>query len=97
MNPADPNEIYAGAWRAQRTPWTIISGGPASEGGIYKTKDGGDTWTKLSAGCRRRSSGRSTSMSRAPNPKRVYVILEAPGREAGVYRSDDGGRELPRR
>ena len=31
MNPANPREIYAGAWRAERRPWTIISGGPASE------------------------------------------------------------------
>ncbi len=42
MNPANPNEIYAGAWRGERKPWTIISGGPASEGGVYKTTDGGD-------------------------------------------------------
>ncbi|MBK9314417.1 MAG: hypothetical protein IPM55_09270 [Acidobacteria bacterium] len=42
LNWSNPNEIYAGAWRAQRKPWTIISGGPAAEGGIYKSTDGGD-------------------------------------------------------
>src|SRR5438132_7899793 len=50
VNWSNPNEIYAGAWRAQRKPWTIISGGPASEGGVYRTTDGGDHWTHLTAG-----------------------------------------------
>ena len=27
INWSNPNEIYAGAWRGQRKPWTIISGG----------------------------------------------------------------------
>src|SRR5215510_15145495 len=42
INWQNPNELYAGAWRGQRKPWTIISGGPAAEGGVYKTTDGGD-------------------------------------------------------
>ena len=42
INWQNPNELYAGAWRGQRRPWTIISGGPAAEGGVYKTTDGGD-------------------------------------------------------
>ena len=47
INWSNPNEIYAGAWRAQRKPWTIISGGPAAEGGVYKSTDGGDHWTRI--------------------------------------------------
>ncbi|HEX6941681.1 MAG TPA: glycosyl hydrolase, partial [Gemmatimonadaceae bacterium] len=31
MNPANPRVLYAAAWRAERKPWTLISGGP--EGG----------------------------------------------------------------
>ncbi|HSK08226.1 MAG TPA: hypothetical protein VK911_01520, partial [Vicinamibacterales bacterium] len=91
MNPANPDEIYAGAWRGERRPWTIISGGPASEGGIYKTTDGGATWTHLSKGLPSSLVGK-TAVDLAPsNPRRVYAILEAPATEAGVYRSDDGG------
>jgi photosystem II stability/assembly factor-like uncharacterized protein len=91
MNPANPNEIYAGAWRGERRPWTIISGGPASEGGVYKTIDGGATWSHLTAGLPRTLIGK-VGVDLAPsNPKRVYAILEAPGTEAGVYRSDDAG------
>ena len=91
MNPSNPNEIYAGAWRAERKPWTIISGGPASEDGLYKTTDGGDHWTRLSKGLPTRLIGKIDIDVARSNPRRVFVILEAPGKEAGVYRSDDAG------
>ena len=37
-------------YRGFRKGWDIISGGPATEGGIYKSTDGGETWTKLGDG-----------------------------------------------
>jgi photosystem II stability/assembly factor-like uncharacterized protein len=91
MNPTNPKEIYAGAWRGERRPWTIVSGGPASEGGIYKTTDGGETWTHLTSGLPRNLVGKAGVDLAPSNPKRVYAILEAPDTEAGVYRSDDAG------
>ena len=48
MNPHNPREIYAGMWRGERKPWTLLSG--SNDGGVYKTMDGGDTWTKLAGG-----------------------------------------------
>ena len=42
MDPRDPDVIYATAWRAERKPWTIISG--SYQDGIYRSTDGGDTW-----------------------------------------------------
>ncbi|HEY3383746.1 MAG TPA: hypothetical protein VGK32_18430 [Vicinamibacterales bacterium] len=91
MNPSNPDEIYAGAWRGERRPWTIVSGGSASEGGIYKTTDGGTTWTHLANGLPQKLIGK-VGIDLAPsNPSRVYAILEAPEPEAGVYRSDDAG------
>ena len=44
-----------GMYRGFRKGWDIISGGPATEGGIYKSTDGGETWTKLSQRPARRS------------------------------------------
>jgi photosystem II stability/assembly factor-like uncharacterized protein len=88
MNPHNPRIIFAGMWRAERKPWTLISGGP--EGGLYRTKDGGDTWEKLAGGLPEGIVGKVTvSVSRA-NPDRVWAMVEAePGN--GLYRSDDGG------
>ncbi|HXH06977.1 MAG TPA: hypothetical protein VNI83_10340, partial [Vicinamibacterales bacterium] len=91
MNPSNPDEIYAGAWRGERKPWTIISGGPASEGGIYKTTDGGDSWTHLTAGLPGRLIGKVDVDVARSDPRVVYVLAEAPGDERGLYRSDDGG------
>lgn len=91
MNPANPSEIYAGAWQALRKPWTIISGGPANECGIYKSTDGGDNWQHLSRGLPKGLIGKVGISVSAANPQRVYAVMEASEGAGGVYRSDDGG------
>ena len=91
MNPANPNEIYAGAWQAMRKPWTILSGGPAAECGIYKTTDGGETWTHLGGGLPTGLIGKVDVDVSAANPKRVYALMEASEGAGGLYRSDDAG------
>jgi photosystem II stability/assembly factor-like uncharacterized protein len=89
MNARNPDEVYASLWRAERKPWTIISG--AREGGIYKTNDGGETWTHLTNGLPGGLRGKSSVTVSRSNPNVVYVLIEAPGDEGGVYRSDDAG------
>jgi len=89
MNPANPNEIYAASWRGERKPWTIISG--AEEGGLWKTTDGGDTWTKLTNGLPRGLVGKIGIDIARSMPSRVYALVEAPGEAGGLYRSDDHG------
>ncbi len=89
MNPENPNEIYASMWRGERKPWTIISGG--KEGGIYKTTDGGDTWEKLTNGFPEGIIGKTAVSVSPANPSRVYVLVEAPNDQGGLYRSDDSG------
>ena len=97
INPANPDELYAGMWRAERKPWTVISG--AREGGVYKSTDGGETWTKLAGGLPTGLTGK-ISVSVAPSqPNRVFALVEAGdstlampgGVHGGVYRSDDAG------
>jgi len=88
FQPGNPNVLYASMWRAERKPWTIISG--AREGGIYKSTDGGSTWTKLTNGLPNGLVGKSNIAVSAAAPQRVYVLIEAkPG--MGLYRSDDAG------
>ncbi|HEY7789972.1 MAG TPA: hypothetical protein VIC33_05640 [Vicinamibacterales bacterium] len=91
INWQNPNEVIAGAWRAQRRPWTIISGGPASTGGLYKTTDGGDHWTHETAGLPTDLIGKVWVDIAQSNPRIVYAMVEAPGAEGGLYRSEDGG------
>ena len=91
INWANPNELYAGAWRAQRKPWTIVSGGPASEGGVYKTTDGGDHWTRVGSGLPDDLIGKVWVDVAQSNPKVVYAQVEAKGAKGGLYRTSDGG------
>ncbi|MFW6198377.1 MAG: WD40/YVTN/BNR-like repeat-containing protein, partial [Acidobacteriota bacterium] len=87
--PDDPETVYATMWRAERKPWTIISGG--TEGGVYRSTDGGDTWEQLTDGLPTGPRGKADLAVSAGDPDRVYVLIEAPEDEGGVYRSDDRG------
>src|SRR3982751_303814 len=46
MEPGNSEVLYAGMWRALRTPYSMESGGEGSS--IWKSTDGGETWTDLS-------------------------------------------------
>lgn len=93
MNPRNPRILYAGMWRAERKPWSMISGGP--EGGVYKSTDGGDSWTKLAGGLPTGLVGKVGVTVSPANPDRVWAIVEAEP-EGGVYRSDDAGKTWTR-
>lgn len=92
MNPENPLEIYAAMWRAERKPWTIISGG--SGGGIYKTTDGGNSWTKLCEGLPQGLIGRIGLSVSPVQANRLYALVEAPNDQGGLYRSDDAGQSF---
>ncbi len=88
MDMTNPRILYAGMWRGERKPWALISG--AEEGGVYKTTDGGDTWTKLGGGLPEGMVGKVGVSVSPADPDRVWAIIEAEP-DGGVYRSDDGG------
>src|SRR5438270_11146221 len=48
MVPGNPRVLFAGMWQFVRYPWELVSGGAGS--GIYRSKDGGITWERLSEG-----------------------------------------------
>ena len=88
LQPGHPNVVFAAMWHGQRYPWTIVSG--SKDGGIYRSKDGGETWAKLGGGLPTGEFGRANVGIPSAAPNRVYAIIEAkPG--AGFYRSDDLG------
>jgi photosystem II stability/assembly factor-like uncharacterized protein len=88
MDPTNPRILYASMWEHGRKPWFISSGGRA--GGIFKSTDGGDSWTKLAGGLPEFIGKIGVDVS-ASNPKRLYAIVEALPPEGGLYRSDDAG------
>jgi photosystem II stability/assembly factor-like uncharacterized protein len=88
MNPQDPSVLYAGIWKFQRRPWTFTSGG--AEDGLYKSTDGGATWTKLTGhGLPTGDTGRIGLAVAPSNGNRVYALIEST--QGILWRSDDAG------
>lgn len=88
IDPEDSNTLYAAAYQRRRTPFGFQGGGPGS--GLYKTTDGGASWTRLSEGLPSGDAGRIGIDIYRKDPKVVYVTYEH-ATESGVYRSDDKG------
>lgn len=93
LDSTNPRVLYAGMWRGERKPWALISG--AEEGGVYKSADGGDTWTKLQGGLPEGIVGKVGVSASPADPDRVWAIVEAEP-DGGVYRSDDAGKTWTR-
>ncbi len=91
LHPTDPNTIYASMWRAERKPWTIISGDDGSEDGIYVSRDGGDTWEMKTEGLPRHLIGKIDFAVTPADPSRVYALVETTPDQEGLYRSNDEG------
>jgi photosystem II stability/assembly factor-like uncharacterized protein len=94
MDPSNPRILYAGAWRAERKPWTLISG--SEDRGIWKSSDGGHTWAKLAGGLPAGLVGKTSIAISPANPNRVWVLIEAEGERGGVYRTEDAGKSWQR-
>ena len=63
MSQQDPNVVLAGTWEIELQTHVLHSGGMGS--GIYLSRDGGKTFTKIThPGCRSRHTARPTSRSR---------------------------------
>lgn len=95
MDPSDPRTLYVAFYHRLRQPWHFHSGGPL--GGIFKSTDGGESWTKLTNGLPTGDTGRIGMDIYRSDPRILMALVEAeqtndlsrPG--SGVYRSEDGG------
>jgi len=90
MNPSNPEELYAAIWEFERKAWGPTTGG--DECGIWKSTDGGDTWTEITRnpGLPEGDHGRIGLTMSAADPDRVYALIDSETR-SGLYRSDDSG------
>jgi len=88
MDPKHPEVLYAAMYQRRRTGFGFRGGGPGS--GVYRSRDGGDTWEELTDGLPEGDKGRIGLDVWRKDPSVVYAIVEATEGE-GVYRSTDGG------
>ena len=109
MHPTNPNILLASSWERIRGPYFLKSGGPGSA--LWKTVDGGATWTEIKGGGWPTTTlGRISPRFAPSNPDVVYAMVEAdstpnPRPRAGqarqslnngLYRSTDGGQTWER-
>ena len=90
--PDDPNTLYAASWRAERKPWTIISG--STNGGAFKSVDAGKTWNKIDLGFESKYIGKIDFAVSKSNPDRLFVMVEASEGKGGLYKSEDRGKSF---
>jgi photosystem II stability/assembly factor-like uncharacterized protein len=88
MDPSNNKTLYTATYQRRRQQWGMNGGGPGSN--IWKTTDGGVSWTKLESGIPPGPKGRIGLDVYRRNPNILYARVEHET-ESGVYRSDNGG------
>jgi photosystem II stability/assembly factor-like uncharacterized protein len=89
MDPNNPRVLYAATWQVRRYPWTLDDGGAGS--GIWRSTDGGDTWTRLTTDLPDGPLGRIALAVAPTDSNRVYALIEAKRGKGLLWRSDDMG------
>jgi photosystem II stability/assembly factor-like uncharacterized protein len=79
-------------WQFRRYPDFFTSGGPGS--GLYRSTDGGETWTELTDGLPDGEKGRIALAIAPSRPSRLYAVVES--EDTALYRSDDLGNSWTR-
>ncbi len=92
MDPSNSNVLYAASYQRRRTGCCFNGGGPGSA--LWKTEDGGATWTKLaSGGLPPGQYGRIAVDVARSNADVVYAQIETNGADsAATFASATGGR-----
>jgi photosystem II stability/assembly factor-like uncharacterized protein len=84
--------LYAAAYQRRRRAWGFVGGGPS--GGIYRSRDGGDSWEKLGNGLPEGDYGRIGLDISKSSPNIVYALIE--NRNGGLFKSEDRGQSWTR-
>src|SRR5947209_3947451 len=90
VSESDPNVIYAGMGE------TCIRGNVSHGDGVYKSTDGGDSWSEITRneGLPEGVLGKIGIAVSPAKPDRVWALVEA--KDGALFRSDDGGRTWQR-
>ncbi len=93
MDPGNSNILYAAAWQRTRRAWNFVESGVGS--GIYKSTDGGNTWTHLNTGDNGFPVGEGVGrigldITNAGGKNRIYALLDNYNRRAKEEKTEDG-------
>ncbi|HEX4007897.1 MAG TPA: glycoside hydrolase [Acidobacteriaceae bacterium] len=97
IDPKNPHIVYASLWQDTLGPWEDQNQYSGTNGGLFKSTDGGTTWKKLTSGLPANLVQINVTIA-ASRPDRLYASLStqaesgyASAKGLGVYRSDDAG------
>lgn len=89
IDPRNPDRLYAAMWQHHRTVAAYVGGGP--ESGLWKSEDGGESWTELTTGLPDGNMGKIGLAISPMQPDVLYAAIELDLREGGVWKSADRG------
>jgi photosystem II stability/assembly factor-like uncharacterized protein len=90
IDPSNPDIIYASMWEVREGPWEDNNEVNGTNGGLFKSTDGGGTWQPLTNGLPKDLA--QIYVAIAPSqPHRLYATVGTSAGKLGVYRSDDAG------
>ncbi len=85
-----PHILFAALLQTRRPPWNVYAPSKGPGSGLYRSADGGTTWTAVTGGGFPVTGLGRIGVAIAPsNANRVYAIIDA--KAGGLYRSDDAG------
>ncbi len=88
IDPTDSNVVYACLWESREGAWENARF-DGTNGGIFKSINGGSTWKQLMQGLPAGISQAAIAVAPS-NPKRLFSAVRTPT-ETKFYRSDDAG------
>jgi photosystem II stability/assembly factor-like uncharacterized protein len=89
IDPANPDVIYASLWESREGPWENSTWN-GTNGGIFKSTDGGKTWNQLSEGLPDKIV--QANLAIAPSsPHTLFAAVRTPI-ISRLFRSEDGGK-----
>ncbi|MEO7723570.1 MAG: glycoside hydrolase, partial [Chthoniobacterales bacterium] len=88
FDPTNPQIAYASLWEAREGPWENGEWN-GTNGGIFKSGDGGQTWQKLTKGLPNEIV--QAQLAIAPSAPRTLIAAVATLDAGKLYRSDDAG------
>lgn len=90
IDPKNPDTIYADLWASRNPPWRLLDILQLyDKGGVYKSTDGGTTWTQLHGGLPAKL-GRVGLAVAPSDDSRLYAWVNT-DKDCGIYRSSDAG------